>query len=494
MRPLLRCIAFLFATTLAAVTVGIGSASAAVPDGYYDQVANELKRDHVYVDPSATKSKLSGGQEKALVEQIDKTGDPIYVVMIGDDVTRQIASPTAFLDGVHVALGPDSTAFIAVGTTKGFYATGYNMKSGAIKAAADAAKTAVRSSDPFTVSSSWTNSVSKLDYAKTSGWKVFGIVAACIAVFGLVILVIALVVRKRRNDREEEEEESLVARLQRRINALADSYSTLTAEGASANTEANAALTQMLLDRDSAQISLNAGDPSDAAEYLREAEASRDKVRRILDGTDVQEESQHYGSGYTNTVNDYVQAPSSRRRNTDDDNEPDTYDEYTPRSRRSRRYPYYTEGGYLSDGRYLAPGYYPAGAYSDPLLTALLIHELVDDDHHHGGDHGDSYSHDDNSDEDHEVSDGDVGGGSWDSSSSYDTDSGGGDWGGSNDDTSSGGGWGSSYDNTSYSSNDNSGSGDVGGGDWGGGSSYDSGGSDFGGGGYDSGGDSGGGW
>jgi hypothetical protein len=491
----------LAAACCVAVLLGLvlspGAASAAPIDDYYQQVAQGFKSHHVYVDPQAQNAP-SSSQVQTLEKQIDQSGKPIYIAFVDSVKANQAKKPVEVLDGIHAALGAKTTAFIAFGTAKGFYATGYNMKSGAIQQSASSATQATRrSSSPYTVASTWSADVAALQYQDSHTTR--NIILFSVLLLALIIAACILFARRRSAHSRE-------FALRQRAEIVNSFYNDNESK-IDSHPEVDSLFRQMLTYHDTALYCLDNGEDETAEANLERAEHNRDLVDAVINPTAAATRLSYTPASSTRT-SDYdgrstrpAPRPTQRSEPASSD-----YTVYQHRRRRSHDYPHYSAGGMAPNGMYVQSGWYPAAAYSDPFLTGMLVGEMLDDDHDHGDRDYDGGGHDDNSgggnygnndsvDSDQTVSSGDVGGGSYDGGSdNSDNSFGGGSYGSTTqDDSSSGGG---SYDSGSSSSDYSSG-GDYGGGSYGGGSDYSSGGgSDFssGGGDYGGGGDSGGGF
>lgn len=486
-------------------------ASAQTNPAYFAQVANGLHANPVFVDAAASPT-ITTAQAAQLDSKIKATGKPMYIVLADNNQAFSAATPDEFLAGIHNALGANSSEVIAVSTSKGFYANGYNLPSAVADGAGAQARLVMSQATangnkpvPFDVYSNWVANVAKIKVASSgssstrtapaasashglSGGAIFLIVLAGLLV--IVLIIVAFTVSaKRRRQRANAVQTS--KRLNRSIDELNDALLSMSAN-VTLHPEAEADHTQAMEAVQRATTAVGDNDLVDAQKHLDTAKRHRARAQQLINGVDPDVRTyaaptrSRTSSASSRTVQDggargtRVQSPSGPIviNNTT----------YAPQQVQTPAYNHWYAGG-MYGGRYYGPGFYsdPFWTYEVLMMDAMMLDELNDDRYGYG-------DRDDRYDGDRDTNAGTTDGGSWgDNGSGGDsgwTDSNvssgttdGGSWGSGSSDTT---GWGGGSDTSTYSTPDY-GSGSGGGSDWGS-SGGDSGGwgGDSGGGGSDS--------
>jgi uncharacterized membrane protein YgcG len=414
MRVLGRFMTIVVLSIIASFTL-VGAASAAPSGSYLDHVGSTLRTGHhrLFVDDAA-KPTLSPSQQDALESQMDSTGKPIFVVLVDNAQANMANGPTELLDGLYNSIGLHA-AVIAVSSSKGFFAKGYNVP----RSVADGAPSLARQffdkgESPSQTYSDWVNAVVSIPAsgktASSTQVEDPGMPLWLKVVFGLLALLalgaIVFFIFRRKQEREDDEQRK--ERLQRHADQLFDERNRLYTS-AELSTEVKQHWDVAAAYIQYAYQALDSDDLDDAEWNLREAERKLQHARdaearesgsqeqygprsatehgfeRAAATSHVSSNTSAGAPGASSSTDQRGKASKFRDPNT---NRTVIVNNY-PQQQYSSAYPYQWGGGMIG-GSYFGPGYYnnPLG----DLGEILLIDAMLDGGFDNNGDFQDGYS------------------------------------------------------------------------------------------------------
>lgn len=455
---------------LTVILMGSLVGTAQADTAYFQQVADKLQSNPVYVDSKASPS-VTSAEATQLSNQIEKTDYPIFLVLIDNS---QLTSTSIDEALAQIAIELGGRAMIGLSSDKGFYANGFGIATSVASQAGPLAKQSVDVSRqkngkpvPFEVYTYWVSSTGNLaaptaqaapvrtdsqtlaqeKESSDTWWIVLLIILGILVMVGLTAFLIS---RRKQRRREQREARLATDRLEREINQL---NVDLVAIDKDLRPEAYGAHTSALTNAQSAKNSFDAGDLEGARSFLHEAQRFYRRIEKLNEAL---------------KLSTPINVPDDRDDTTDEENGMSSKKQgvrvrrpgggreivvkQTSVSRtRSSGNSHYYHGGTIG-GVQFQPGY-----YADPFWNYVFLAAVLDD---HSGSNPNSQEN---------------------------TETQGAGWSGSSD-SSSGSGWGSSPETASTQSSgsswssDSSGSSDSGGssgGGWSSGGSDSSSGSSF---------------